>query len=337
METHAVLAEENPIKILVVGAGRMGCNHIRVVQTLADFQLAGIVEPDPTYLMQAGISFTCPVYKSISEVPSELYEAAIVAVPNHLHLELGSMLVRHGKHTLVEKPVASSVADGQELVEAAEGAGVKLAVGYIERFNPVVMKLKEVIDSGYLGTPIHFSSTRVGGYPTDAGRGNNVLLDLAVHDIDVLSLLCGQMKCVGSICHASVKPGVLDTAEILLKGSDNHASASIHANWITPTKIRSLRVTGSGGVAVIDYMLQTCVLFGGDILRTRVEPQLTYAELIESYKNPDKIEFQVRRSEPLKGELEHFAKFLRGEPSLSCLGSHALYSLRLAEEVLSNV
>jgi UDP-N-acetylglucosamine 3-dehydrogenase len=337
MEAHETLADRTPIRIIVVGAGRMGCNHIRVVQTLTDFQLVGIVEPNPAYLMKSGVSFSCPIYKMVSDVPADLYEAAILAAPNHFHLELGSMLVQSGKDLLVEKPVASSVADGHALITLAEETGVKLAVGYIERFNPAVLKLKQVIESGYLGTPIHFSCTRVGGYPADAGRGNNVLLDLAVHDIDVLSLLCGHMQCVGSVCHASVNPGVLDTAEILLKAADNTASASVHVNWITPTKIRSLRVTGSGGVALIDYMLQTCVLFGGDISRTRVEPQLTYAELIETYKTPDKIEFQVRRSEPLRGELEHFAKLIRGEPSLSCLGPHALYSLRLAEEVFSHV
>src|SRR6185295_8566276 len=98
-----------------------------------------------------------------------------------------------------------------------EAAGVRLAVGHVERFNPAIRKLREVIRGGWLGEPIHFSFTRIGGYPETIPEGNNVLLDLAVHDVDVLRSLVGPVKVNASLCHSTWKPGVLDTSEIVLE------------------------------------------------------------------------------------------------------------------------
>ena len=99
------------------------------------------------------------------------------------------------------------------------------------------------------------------------GANNNVLMDLAVHDIDVLHSLVGMhpgFEVKGVALHSILRENVFDTAEILLENSRS-MSASIHVNWITPTKIRNLRVTGTGGVCMVDYILQTCVLLGGDL------------------------------------------------------------------------
>jgi UDP-N-acetylglucosamine 3-dehydrogenase len=177
----------------------------------------------------------------------------------------------------------------------------------------------------------------VGGYPNEPGRGNNVLVDLAVHDVDVLHLLEGKMRVVASACHSTVKRGVLDTAEIMLRSPRNGPSASIHVNWITPTKIRTLRVTGTGGVGIVDYMLQTCTIFGGDLVGPRLYPGSSFEQLVQAYQGNDRIEFGVKKVEPLRNELEDFARYVRGFPHTSCTGSEALYSLEIAEEIFNNV
>jgi UDP-N-acetylglucosamine 3-dehydrogenase len=306
------------------------------LQELSDFELVAIVEPSPSYLRHTMREVRAPVVSSLSELGSIPFQAAVVAVPTRAHAPLVAELIRMRKDLLVEKPLCSSSGEAAELVRLSQRYKTKLAVGYVERFNPVVRKLKEVIDHGYLGTPLHYSFTRVGGYPNEAGQGNNVLLDLAVHDIDVLNLLEGRMAYLSSACHCSVQRKVPDTAEILLRAPGGGASASIHVNWITPTKIRNVRVTGTHGVAMIDYMLQTCLVHGGNLLGDRKAPRLNFHDLVEAYRCGDRVEFQVEKQEPLRNELLHFAKLIRGESSLSCLAKDGLVSLRLAEEVFSH-
>lgn len=322
-----------PIPVVLFGAGRMGCNHLRVLRELADFEVIAVVEPHPTYLKQTMRDINVPIVRDVSEIDEALFEAAVAAVPTKIHGDLVAQLIKMGKDVLVEKPLCSTSKEAEKLVKLSKKHKTKLAVGYVERFNPAVRKLKEVIEHGYLGVPIHYSFTRVGGYPNESSEGTNVLLDLAVHDIDVLRLLEGEMSYLSSACHCSCKKKVPDTAEILLRARGGGASASIHVNWITPSKIRNIRVTGTHGVAFVDYMLQTCVVNGGHLLGERKAPRLNFQALVEAYRASDTIEFQVDKQEPLRGELLHFAKLIRGEKNLSCLAEEGLYSLKLAEEV----
>lgn len=326
----------HPIKTVLFGAGRMGCNHLRLLQESRDFELIAAVEPSPGYLKQTMGKINAPIVSTLSALDPTSFQAAVVAVPTKAHFPLVAKLIAMGKDILVEKPLCSSSKEAEKLVKLSQRYRTKLAVGYVERFNPAVRKLKEVIEQGYLGTPLHYSFTRVGGYPNEAGQGNNVLLDLAVHDIDILSVLEGAMSYLSSACHCSIQKKVPDTAEILLRAGRGGASASIHVNWITPTKIRHLRVTGTRGVAMVDYMLQTCVVHGGNLLGTRKAPRLNFHDLVEAYRGSDRIEFQVEKQEPLRNELSHFAKLIRGEANLSCLAKDGLRSLKLAEEAFSH-
>jgi UDP-N-acetylglucosamine 3-dehydrogenase len=206
-------------------------------------------------------------------------------------------------------------------------------VVHLERLNPAVRKLKEAIDRGWLGHVIHFAFTRVGGYPQHVKGGNNVLLDLAVHDIDVLNYLYGPMEHRASICHTTAMPGIYDTAEILLCAPDG-ASAAIHVNWITPTKIRTLRVTGTKGVCFVDYVLQTCELMGGDLLQRQFSGESQYPDFIRGYQNTDRLVFGVLRREPLLIQLENLVRELHGGLSEICSVDDALYAVRIAQEAI---
>jgi UDP-N-acetylglucosamine 3-dehydrogenase len=234
----------------------------------------------------------------------------------------------------VEKPVASTFVQGRRVIEAAQQAGLRLAVGHVERFNPAVRKLREVIREGWLGTPIHFAFTRVGGYPDTVLAGNNVLLDLAVHDIDVLRSLVGPLRVEHSTCHVTFREGIFDTAEISL-GAAAGSSASVHVNWITPTKIRSVRVTGTRGVCFVDYILQTCELLGGSLLKN-IEPVTSSFEVLqELYRSTDRVQFGVQKVEPLRAQAEQFRAFIGGgEPGELCTGRDALAAVLLAERAI---
>lgn len=317
-------------RIVLVGVGRMGRNHLRVLREIASFEIAAVVDASVPSADLGAI----PHARSLAELKGIDFEAAVIATPTATHHETAMQLIGMGKHVLVEKPIASSYEQGREVVAAAHAKGVKLAVGHVERFNPAVRKLREIIHEGWLGTPIHFSFTRVGGYPDTVLSGNNVLLDLAVHDIDVLRSLVGAVRLEHSMCHVTWKENVFDTAEIFL-ASASGASASVHVNWITPTKIRSIRVTGTRGVCFVDYILQTCELLGGGLLKS-VEPTVATFDMAELvYRTTDRIQFGVRKEEPLRAQLLQFGRFLReNDPGELCTGADALGAVLLAERAI---
>ena len=317
-------------RIAIVGLGRMGRNHLRVTGESPLFQLAAVVDnqaaaPNPVDLGGA------PFLRDFEALAAIDFDCAVVATPTATHHEVTEKLLAMGKHLLVEKPIADTVARGRSLIENAEVRGLHLAVGHVERFNPAVRKLREVIREGWLGTPIHFSFTRVGGYPQALIGNNNVLLDLAVHDIDVLRSLVGPVRFEASRSHSTVHEGVYDTAEIFLS-TGSGASAALHVNWITPTKIRTIRVTGTRGVVFVDFMLQTCEMMGGRLLQRLDQDHAGFEQLRELYKSTDRIEFGIIKEEPLKAQLQQFHRLLTtGEPGELCLGADALCALLLAE------
>jgi UDP-N-acetylglucosamine 3-dehydrogenase len=318
-------------KIALVGLGRMGRNHFRVLRETPGFELVAVVDAQaapPTDLGGA------QMLRDVKELAKVDFEAAVIATPTATHHEVARTLIGMGKALLVEKPVASTFVEAQEVLELAHKKGVKLAVGHVERFNPAVRKLREVIREGWLGTPIHFAFTRVGGYPETILQGNNVLLDLAVHDIDVLRSLVGAVKVEHSVSHVTFREGVFDTAEISLSAASG-ATASVHVNWITPTKIRSVRVTGTRGVCFVDYILQTCELMGGSLLKNNLPKLFSFDLLQELYKSTDRIQFGVQKVEPLRAQAGQFLTFLRGgEAGELCTGRDALAAVLLAERAI---
>lgn len=317
-------------KVLLIGAGKMGSNHLRVLLAEKNINLIGVVEPSP----KAEIPEHIKRFATLSEVPPTSYEAAVIATPTETHFEVAKELIALKKKLLVEKPLASSPAQAKELLELARKENVVLYVGHVERSNPAVRRAKEIISKGWVGQPIHCSFTRVGGYPSNVKSGNNVLLDLAVHDLDVFQYLFGDFEVKSSIIHSSINPGIADTAESLLKGHGK-VSANIHVNWITPTKIRSFRVTGTKGVIFVDYMLQTCTLHGGDLLNAPQTDKFDYNDLQEHYRNMDKIEFGVHREEPLKIQLKEWIQSIHGKENSLCAGPEAMKSVIEAERAFA--
>jgi UDP-N-acetylglucosamine 3-dehydrogenase len=320
-------------KIVLVGTGRMGKNHLRVLRETPGFELVGVVDAHAAPLAPADLG-SAPFVRTIAELASVPFDAAVIATPTASHCELALELIAMGKHLLVEKPIASTFAQGQQVLRAAKAKGTKLVIGHVERFNPAVRKLREVIKEGFLGTPIHFAFTRIGGYPDTVLAGNNVILDLAVHDIDILRSIVGPVRLEHSMCHITWREGVFDTAEMFL-ASGSGASATVHVNWITPTKIRSIRVTGTRGVCFVDYMLQTCELFGGSLLKVSEPMNAGFAMLQDVYRTTDRIQFGVRKEEPLRAQALEFRRFLTdGEIGELCTGTDALAAVLLAERAV---
>jgi UDP-N-acetylglucosamine 3-dehydrogenase len=316
------------VPVILVGCGKMGMNHLRVIHENMNFELLGVVDPKLKELPHPYTSYK--IFKNLDEAISLPFKAAFVASNTEEHFSIGMKLAENKKHFLMEKPVTKTTEQAYLLSETVKKNNVIARVGFLERLNPAVLKMKEILDSGFLGKPIHFSFTRVGGYPQLATTENNVLIDLAVHDLDVLQFLVGKFDIVSSIGHYSWREGILDTAEILLQ-NEVGISSSIHVNWITPTKIRNVRITGTRGVCFVDYILQNCYMLGGDLLRSQTDVNTDFNSFVKSYQNSDRIEFGIVHSEPLKLQLNQFLKELEGQQNL-CTIDAAIETLKTAED-----
>ncbi|MBI4706166.1 MAG: Gfo/Idh/MocA family oxidoreductase [Deltaproteobacteria bacterium] len=320
-----------PFRTVLVGAGKMGRNHLRVLGEDARFRVAAVVDPQVEKLLPGETSFRKAT--SLAELDAGDWDCAVVAVPTPAHAGCARELLERGRPLLVEKPLASTPAECAELVDMAERLGVPLAVGHLERLNPAVRKLAELLDGGWLGLPVHLSFTRVGGYPEAIEPGNNVLIDLAVHDLDVLRTLTGGVKVEASVCHSAWRTGVLDTAVNLLSTA-GEPNASIHANWVTPAKIRTLRVTGTRGVCFVDYILQSCSMLGGNMLRRHFAGHYDFNSLLEEYRSTDRLELGVVKQEPLKIQLGELYRLLTGEKNALCTAREGAAAVALADEAL---
>ena len=133
------------LRVGVVGVGVMGSNHARVLAEIPGVELAGVVDPDRKQSHFVGSTLGCPALASVEELFARGVDAVSIAAPTHLHRDIALACIAHGVHVLVEKPIASTVAEGQEIIAAARRADVKLMIGHVERFNPAVQAIAEAI------------------------------------------------------------------------------------------------------------------------------------------------------------------------------------------------
>ena len=233
-------------------------------------------------------------------------DAVSIAVPTTLHKDIALKAANYGVHMLIEKPIAESLKSADAIIDAARRENLKLMVGHIERFNPAILKLKELISAGGLGEIISISCRRVGPFPPRI-RDVGIIIDLAVHDIDAISYLYGKRAMnVYSIAGNSFHTKE-DHASILLQYEDNK-SGMVETNWLTPHKIRKVTITATGGVAHADYLEQSLEIWEGEDVR----------------------EVGIEKQEPLKKELEHFMHVIVNDEEPSPSGEEGKYALYVA-------
>ena len=180
--SEASARAEKPLRVGVIGAGVMGSNHARVFMTLPGVRLVGIADPLEVHRKRAVDLIGCRTFIDINSLLAEGVDAVTIAAPTHLHHEIALNCIARKIDVLVEKPIASTVEEGREIVAAAKRAGVTLMVGHVERFNPAVATIKDALRGEDI---LSIAITRVGPFPP---RMSNVgvVIDLAVHDIDLI-------------------------------------------------------------------------------------------------------------------------------------------------------
>jgi UDP-N-acetylglucosamine 3-dehydrogenase len=302
------------LRAAVVGLGMMGRNHVRVYdEVLPDVDLVAVVDPEPEALRRATTGRLAHGYRDASEMLArEEVDLVSVASPTSVHLGVTLEALASGANVLVEKPIAASRDEAERMIAAARDADRILTVGHIERFNPAIRELRARLDAGELGRIFQVRATRLGPFP-ERIRDVGVVVDLAPHDLDVIRYLLGANPVRIS---AETEQRIHTDHEDLFCGLMKFANgvvAMLDINWLTPTKQRSLTVTGERGMYVADYLTQDLFFYANadashtweDRGEDEVGPPIT------SIAEGEMMRRFVRKQEPLAVELAEFARAVR--------------------------
>ncbi len=307
------------LNVAVIGCGYWGPNLIRNFNWLPDCKV--VVACDTKKERQDHIKNLYPHLKTISDAgeifEDETIDAVVIATPVRFHYELAKASLLAGKHTFIEKPMASSVAECRELLELANGNGLTLMVGHTFIYSPPVIKIKELVDSGDLGSIQYVSSRRLnlGLYQQDI----NVAWDLAPHDISIILHVLNDVpvtvNCQGK-AHVSI--GVEDVSNMTINFL-NGSFCTIQSSWLDPNKVREMTFVGEKKMLVYNDLEPMEKI---KIYDKRVEkpPHYdTFADFHYSYHYGDMYSPYLKQFEPLKEECKHFLDCInsRSKP-LSC-------------------
>ncbi len=327
------MSKRNRIRVGVIGVGAMGLHHARNYADSSKADLVAVADPDMSRAKTAASRFDCHVYNDYrTMLEKENLDAVSVAVPTVLHRAIAMDTLSARVHTLVEKPIANNLAEASELVEASHKFGVKLAVGHVERFNPALQELKRRVKAYELGGISSVVARRVGVMPPRV-KDVDVILDLAVHDIDVLMYLLDQepSEVAASAGSALLTNNRLDHSEIFMKFGN--IGCFIQANWITPIKIRTLSVTGDAGHAELNYVTQRLEIYQSNLARQFDD----FGDFVVRFGTPQTIAADLTPQEPLRLELESFLSAVDGNDSMIVTGEEGTRALFVAERVRAAV
>src|SRR3954453_2875176 len=302
----------------------IGRHHARLLQAAPDVDFAGAVDPDGD--RYRAVHDPGKVFASIDEL-GEL-DFAIVAVPTELHVEAVRALAARGAHLLVEKPLAATTAEAREIIDLVAAAGVRAAVGHVERFNPALLELRRRLDE--LGEVLLIRTERVGPFP-DRVKDVGVVKDLGTPDLDLVRWLGGApvqslAAQTGHVMGREHEDLVLITGRLA-----SGVTFSCNVDWISPTKIRRTRVLGEQGMFEADTLTADLTLF-----RNGDRATAPWLQQQRGVTEGDITRFAIAKPEPLGAELQAVLAMARGEDSDVVTLEEGLETVRVAEAVLES-
>lgn len=298
-------------KVVVVGTGSFGKNHVRVLSELG--ALAGVIDVNEAVAKQFAQLYRVPWSTTPKDFDFSGVGGAVISTPTTTHLEIAKELISKGiQYLFIEKPVVTDVKEGLELKEIVEKRGTRLMSGFIERFNQGVVQVKDYLREGRVGDPIIMATTRIRQWP-DRPIDLGVIKDTAIHDIDIVRYLSEEMPTsVYALAGSLTGRPREDHATIVLHFEKHRAV--LEANWITPSKSRKLTVTGMTGYIEADLITQ----------------EVTVRDSMGSFTKA------VAWKEPLLFELKSFLQSMSEEREPSPGVKDALANLVLAEAALTS-
>ncbi len=331
-------------RIAVAGAGLIGQAHIRVLQASARCALSAVVDPSPAaaaVAAQAGV----PLFSSLGELlASDRPDGVVLATPNPLHVPQALQCIAAGLPVLLEKPVATTVAEGQTLVNAAERSGVPVLIGHHRAHSPIMAKARQVVQSGQLGRLVSVMGSATFFKPDayfesspwrrEAG-GGPILINL-IHEVHNLRMLCGEIVAVQAFGSNAIRGfAVEDTVAINLR----FASGALGSFMLSDTAAcpRSWEQTSQENPAYTHYDDEDCYVLAGTLgslsvptMRLKTYPR---DEDRSWWKAFEVGTVGLVRDDPLKHQMEHFGAVVRGEAHPLVTAHDGLQNLKVTEAI----
>ena len=319
------------VKAAVIGVGSMGVNHARVNWELPDVDLVAVADFDESRVNSVAKKYSTKAYTDYQRMLDETKpDEVTLAVPTVYHHKIALDIIERGIPLLIEKPISFTLEEGREIIEAAKNKNVKLMIGHIERFNPAIIALKELIAQEELGRIFQMDAHRQGPFPARIGDVG-VVIDLAVHDLDIMRFV-SQSEIVRVF--AETEKHIHSKYEDLLTGLVRLADGSVgtlNINWLTPTKIREFIVTGERGLFRCDYLTQDLYFYENPISHGSEWENL---RVLRGVREGKMIRHMIEKKEPLRAEQEAFINSILNNTPAPVTGEDGLRALELAKAII---
>ncbi|ADB63812.1 oxidoreductase domain protein (plasmid) [Haloterrigena turkmenica DSM 5511] len=309
-----------PIRAGVIGVGSMGENHARVYSELQNVDLACVTDHDEELAQRVADAYATDAVAF--ETALERCDVVTVAVPTRAHYDVVSECLNAGVHVLVEKPIAETTEEGRALAELAEERGLVLQVGHIERFNPAVQTVTDLVEDLDV---ISVEADRLGP-PLDRTALGNVVFDLMVHDLDIVAALLDDRP--DSVTATGTEGGQYATATLEF----DDVVASLTASRVTQKKVRTLTVTARECLVEVDYLEQSVLIHRDSY------PEYLTDDGKRRYRHESVVERpRVDNGEPLRHELEAFVEAARNGSEPVVTAEDGIRALEIVQSIDSLV
>jgi predicted dehydrogenase len=300
------------IRAGVVGAGSFGRHHLRILSQSPGAELVGVVDNDSQRAAAAATQYGCQAYASVADLAGKI-DAAVVAVPTSAHADVGCALLESGIDVLVEKPIAADIASARRLVDNASRTGRILQVGHLERLNPAITALTTIVT-----LPLFFEIHRLSLF-SPRSLDVDVVLDLMIHDLDIVLHLVGAMPEEIRAAGISILSDKVDIANVRL-AFPGGCIANLTASRVSTERVRKLRLFQPHQYVSLDYQKQEAVAF--------------------TVSGGQQIGFQpltVPKDEPLRLEIESFLEAVRNRSRPAVSGEEGLRALDIGLAILAKI
>lgn len=310
--------EKQIVKVGIIGLGRMGQNHLRVLSMLKNVELGFIFDINVEVAKQLGITYGVPVAE-VLESALLTVDAVVIASPTNTHANYMKLAARHVKNIFVEKPIADTLVEAQALGDLARRNALNVQVGFIERFNPAVQQLNNVINQSARVISVDFTRTnKISSRITDV----DVITDLMIHDIDLALYLNGPVASISA--HGFRAGPMIDYATALLTHVSGRFSR-ILASRITDKKVRSIQATCLDMYVDCNLLRKEIVIHRQSETRQSSDGPYVISALEETV--------EVRPQEALLTELHSFLSSCQGKPSQGPDATAGVEAMRVCDQI----
>ncbi|HYR10642.1 MAG TPA: Gfo/Idh/MocA family oxidoreductase [Longimicrobium sp.] len=314
------------MKAGVLGVGSLGFHHARILREVPGAEMAGVYDDDPARLEKVAAELGVRAFRSRDEL-LESVDAAVIAVPTTVHAEVALAAIDAGVHLLIEKPIAHTLEEAEAIVDAANARGLVVATGHVERFNGALRACEP-----YLDDPRFIESHRLAPF-NPRGTDVAVVLDLMIHDIDLVLSLAGRgVEGVDAVGVPVLTPGAdIANARISFEGG---AVANITASRVSFERMRKIRFFQHSGYMSLDLAAGT-----GEFLRLKPGARMPEGEVgvAALLGLVERIELKGDGTEPLRAELQAWVSAVRGEAPLVVSGEDGRDALAVALRIMERI